>query len=163
MKGQIGIPTETMIKALVFVLITIVLVGILWGVSQYQLTYDSRVSYRRIIDFMENFLDARCLAYQEDGVQWRGIFDKAHLDIYASRILSGGNEVGSNAWNPDTFCIRYDKNYYVNIKSSENTWEFGTEPPDGLVEEMLNYPVAIHYPDKIAEGTMEVKTWSIPQ
>jgi len=141
MKGQVQIPTEVMIKALAFIILTITILGVLFAVSQYQVTYESRVGYRQLIDFMENFLSARCVAYEENGNLWKGVLDESKLDSYSP-------------------CVQYHKNVYIEIKDMKNEWKFGTKPSGFKVEEELSYPVVIKYSDEFVPGRMEVKTYT---
>jgi len=143
MKGQIAIPTEFMLNILSFMLLLITILGTFLAVAQYQLTYDSRVEYRLLIDLMENLLSDKCLIYEENGNLWKGVFDESKLDSMQSA---------------SDLCVQFHKDFFLKVKDSKEEWKFwGSDPPSSLVEESLSYPIIVKHQDEFVPGYMEVK------
>jgi hypothetical protein len=134
MKGQISIPTSTMMKALSFIIITVTIIGTLVAFQQYQITYESREKLKQMIDYGENFLNAKCLVYEE-GTTFKHVLDKTKLDQNKN-------------------CIYIDKLVYVKIvDEKEGSWTFGSSVQSS---EKLSFPLVIKYPNEYVAARMEV-------
>ena len=83
-KGQLLEESEILIKALVFIIVTLVFVAGLTFIVTYQITYESRPEYRNLIDFTEVLLGSNCVAYENKDSQslMKGILDKEKLDKF---------------------------------------------------------------------------------
>lgn len=144
-KGQLQIPSQLMMNAISFALITVVIIGTLIHFQQYQVTYQSRTDYRQAIDLAENMLSSKCLAYvDKDGRVWRGILDN--------------NKLGSLS----STCIQSSRLYYLEIVDENGGhWNFGSSPDlfSSQGFEQIYYPVVIRYPDTQVAGKMVVTAY----
>lgn len=135
MKGQISIPAQTIKEAVGFILITVSLVLCLVSFYQYHVTYQSKTDLRQAIDYAENFISSECIAYEENGVFYKGILDKSKLD----KSLNS--------------CIQTDKSVSVGIIDQKNK-QWGSFKQS--FKEKISYPVVIKYPNEFVAARMEV-------
>lgn len=135
MKGQISLPPQTIKEALGFILITISIVMCLISFYEYHITYDAKTELRQAIDYAENFISSKCLAFEENGIFYKGILDKSKLDK------------GLNS------CIQTDKSFSVAIIDQKNK-QWGNFKQS--FKEKISYPVVIKYPNEFVAGRMEV-------
>src|SRR3989344_9516813 len=144
-KGQLLEESEILIKALVFIIVTLVFVAGLTFIVTYQITYESRPEYRNLIDFTEVLLGSNCIAYENRDSQslMKGILDKEKLDKF------------------DFNCASFEKEPFVVIQDENGgSWSFGvSRSPSSLInptKESLSYAVLIKYPDSFVPARMEV-------
>lgn len=137
MKGQTSFASETIMKALSFIIMTVVLVGTLVAYFQYQVVYESFNDMRQTIDFAENVMNSKCLVYEENGNFFKGVFDKNKLDKGLNTCI--GTELFKTA-------------SVEIIDEKGNRW--GSTNP--LSKNTLEYPVLVKYPKENILASMEV-------
>lgn len=135
MKGQLSIPSDTMMDALGFIFITATLVLTLIAFTEYQISYETKPELRQVIDYAENFISSKCIVYEDNGIFYKGILDKTKLD--------GGIKS----------CIQTDKPVFVHITDQKNG-NWGQSKP--ISKEKIVYPVIIKYPNEFVIARMEV-------
>ena len=147
-KGQMLEESEILIKAVVFIMVTLVFVGGVTFITTYQITYESRPDYRNLIDFTEVLLGSNCVAYENKDSQslMRGILDKEKLDKFSFD------------------CINFEKKPYIIIQDERGgSWSFGAVKVPGsgsyiirTAKDSLSYAVLIKYPESIVSARMDV-------
>ena len=142
MKGSIYLTPNLILNIILIILIIFNIAVILTGTTQLAVSTTVIGKDRQLVYFSEAVLNSECLAYKEDGIIIKGLFDKNKLDS-----------------NPQ-LCLKSDGDYYVKIQDRDRGyWEFGTRPSiyyDENSPYRLSYPTTVKYQDKIVPAIMEV-------
>lgn len=135
------LPSNLFLNAVIIITITMVIFSFIVNHADFRLRVEEHRFERELINFGEAIAGAPCLSEEINGNIRKGLFEKAKLD--AAVVDKSKCE------------IEYAKDYFVEVYTGLNNWEFGNKEVKGT--DFKKYPIAIKFSENnIAPGTIKV-------